>query len=403
MSDKSKKAVFITDAPYFADRRAQRCVEVLCQMEDLRVTVIDQGVDLNRSRAALPVSVGYRPLPVPAGKIGRLFWHLNNRLNSLKAQRLRNDWCQRALTEIAPDLIHVVNVFSLEAVADFVRQQCVPFIYEPYEYWPEHLHSTVYGLDSALACHLAGVEQRSVPQAAQLITVSPLLGKWYREDLGARDFKIVYSSFGDASPQEDEDRQDNLSGDGCSSVLRVVHSGNLAKNRNVAVLINALTEVRNYEVIIQGQGPEQASLTAQVERLGLQNSVMFQPVVPINEVITSLRKFDIGFIGSDACTRQTDGALPNKLFDYLAAGLPVLAFRTSALADLPGINDFAILVNPATPGALAEALKSLQKNPSRLAALRLGARKQRALYTDEAQRTTLRELYCALLNKDGNK
>ncbi|MCL2654208.1 MAG: glycosyltransferase [Coriobacteriia bacterium] len=395
-----KKAVFITDSLYFADRRAQRSVQSLCQL-GLSVTVIDQGLEPQRSGAALPAGVDYRPYPVPAGRVGRFFWHLGNHFNPLNAQRLRTEWCRRLLEKVNPDLIHVVNVFSLEAVALFAEERAVPFIYEPYEYWPEHLHSAIYGLDPALAQHLSDTEQRAAPQAAQIITVSPLLGRWYREEWGARSVSIVYSAFGQASLEQRTDKQQKPAATKQSAALKVVHSGNLAKNRNVALLVEAIGMAPGCQATIQGQGPELAALIAQVERLDLQDSVDFLAPVPIDEVIASLGGFDLGFIGTDASTRQTNGALPNKLFDYLAAGLPPIAFKTSALADFPSIDECAVLVDPATPEALAEALNKLKADPRHRAALSAGALAQRARYTDDVQREALTKVYRAVLAQAG--
>jgi glycosyltransferase involved in cell wall biosynthesis len=66
---------------------------------------------------------------------------------------------------------------------------------------------------------------------------------------------------------------------------------------------------------------------------------------------------------------------PLKLFEYLAAGLPIVASRTGAVTSVLRDGHDGVLVPPGDPGALAAALADLRADPARRAALGRAARR----------------------------
>ena len=70
-------------------------------------------------------------------------------------------------------------------------------------------------------------------------------------------------------------------------------------------------------------------------------------------------------------------AQPNKLFEYMAAGLPVIASDFPLWRQIVGKAECGLLVNPNDPQKIAEAIDYLSQNPKEAA--RLGANGQRAV------------------------
>ncbi|PKO24169.1 MAG: hypothetical protein CVU38_00335 [Chloroflexi bacterium HGW-Chloroflexi-1] len=70
-----------------------------------------------------------------------------------------------------------------------------------------------------------------------------------------------------------------------------------------------------------------------LDRLGTRPNVHLLPPVPANEVPDYVRAFDMGLVPYRV-TRETIHASPLKVYEYLAAGLPVVA------ADVPGARQF---------------------------------------------------------------
>jgi len=384
------RIAFVTDSPYYLDRRAQRSVSVLLELGN-QVTVLDQGINPELSAGAIPVSADLHSSPIPRSRTRRLLWSLRNRIAPLMAHRGRTLWCFDQLEQIKPDLIHVVNPFSLEAVTDFCAEYDVPFIYEAYEYWSEHLSSHEYGLANRLASYLRDVEFQAIQKSDYVISVSPLICNWYQE-LGAKKVICIYNTpdynIWNNSTSECMQRAAEL-----PPQLQLVHSGNLAHNRRVDILIKAVAKVQNSSLLILGSGPEEKHLKKLVNFLSIEERVFFQPPVTSAELISRLKDFDIGLITHFPDSKQLDGALPNKLFDYLAAGLGIVAFRTKALGSLEDVESFAILLDEASEIALAEALQSLSNDPERVSQMKRVACYVMHRYSSEQAREKLAEIY----------
>ncbi|MBK7085888.1 MAG: glycosyltransferase [Flavobacteriales bacterium] len=66
-------------------------------------------------------------------------------------------------------------------------------------------------------------------------------------------------------------------------------------------------------------------------------------------------------------------SLPNKLFDYLHAGIPVLATDLPEVAAIVRAHDCGVVIPVPTPGAIAQAVRELQADRARQVALRANA------------------------------
>ncbi len=113
---------------------------------------------------------------------------------------------------------------------------------------------------------------------------------------------------------------------------------------------------------IVGKGPERAALEAQAERLGIAGRVAWTGAVPETAVPGELAGMDIAVAPYPAL----DGFYfsPLKLFEYMAAGLPIV---TTTVGDLPRLVEHgrtAWLVRPDDPSALADGIARLAADPA---------------------------------------
>jgi glycosyltransferase involved in cell wall biosynthesis len=71
-------------------------------------------------------------------------------------------------------------------------------------------------------------------------------------------------------------------------------------------------------------------------------------------------------------------AQPNKMFEYMSAGLPLIASDFPLWREIVEGNDCGVCVDPADPAAIAEAIDRLVENPD--LARRMGENGQRAVH-----------------------
>ena len=112
-----------------------------------------------------------------------------------------------------------------------------------------------------------------------------------------------------------------------------------------------------------GDGKEKERLAARAAELGLTNCLFFAPV-PKAELGAITASLDCGLMVLKDVPAFYRGTSPNKFFDYLAAGIPVVNNYPGWLADLIGENRCGLVVAPGNAAAFADALQSLAADPS---------------------------------------
>lgn len=151
----------------------------------------------------------------------------------------------------------------------------------------------------------------------------------------------------------------------------VLYAGAHGISNDLEVVLEAavlLARRLDIHFVLLGDGKEKANLQARARQLGVRN-VTFLPPVPKSGMGTALA-------GADACIailkplEAYKTTYPNKVFDYMAAGRPVLLAIDGVIREVVEAAGCGLFCEPGNPQALAEAVLKLAAN--RDAALRMG-------------------------------
>lgn len=112
-------------------------------------------------------------------------------------------------------------------------------------------------------------------------------------------------------------------------------------------------------IVLVGRGQLKPDLMAQAERHGLTN-IRFLDPVPKTELVQMIDEIDVGLAILKPCG-LLDRILSNKLFDFLAAGKPVMANLPGDMKAVLEEGDCGFFVPDMTPQGLADALDSASK------------------------------------------
>jgi glycosyltransferase involved in cell wall biosynthesis len=181
-----------------------------------------------------------------------------------------------------------------------------------------------------------------------------------------------------------------------------LHLGAINRGRGWPQLLEAMTRVQhpdlNVSVVGQfGDGTEGEFKDAVVE-LGLSERVSFTPWIPYEDVPAYTAGCQIGLITFQPVHQNFVHALPHKLFDYMAAGLPVVVPDFAVeVADIVNTSGCGLLIDTTKPDVIADALDRLAKD----AELRRtmgdnGRRAVRERYNWENEARTLVAMYRAI-------
>lgn len=153
------------------------------------------------------------------------------------------------------------------------------------------------------------------------------------------------------------------------------------KNRQPSlVYVGLLSKPRGLEEMLEGHrrasvrvsvdfvlGGKFAPATLEQELMA-RYKVQYRAWLPYDEMIETLYSSKIGIIVPHPIERYKTN-YPVKLFEYMAAGLPVIASKEGESAEFVRESDGGILVDPLQPGEIEEAIVALMNDPSRAEAM----------------------------------
>jgi glycosyltransferase involved in cell wall biosynthesis len=135
----------------------------------------------------------------------------------------------------------------------------------------------------------------------------------------------------------------------------ILSVGRLAPPKDFVILVRALAELGqgSFRAWIVGDGPDRASLEAEVEQLGLGGAVQF--LGARHDVPELMAQADLFVLSS-----RSEG-LPLSIIEAMAAGLPVVASAVGGVPEL--VANAGFVVPAADPNALAACLRRLVLDP----------------------------------------
>ncbi|AKX46111.1 glycosyl transferase family 1 [Thiopseudomonas alkaliphila] len=139
------------------------------------------------------------------------------------------------------------------------------------------------------------------------------------------------------------------------------YTGTIGVANSLDTLLLAAEKLKKHEEIafvIVGRGKEKEKLITQVEELNLK-SVSFVDSIPKIQIQSMLKYFDACFIGLTKDPLFRFGVSPNKLFDYLYSGKPILYAIESGEYRPVTASAAGLQVAPENPEELANSILKL--------------------------------------------
>ena len=138
-----------------------------------------------------------------------------------------------------------------------------------------------------------------------------------------------------------------------------LYQGYLRKGRGCEALIAAATRVPSCAVVFLGEGPFRAELERKVAHAGLEPRVKFVDMVPPDALLPLTADADVGVCLTEDVSENHRLTLPNKLFEYLAAGLPVLVSPLPELEQIVRTYDVGRVAAPDDLAQTEEVIREM--------------------------------------------
>lgn len=171
-----------------------------------------------------------------------------------------------------------------------------------------------------------------------------------------------------------------------AATLRVVYQGSFGTGRPLGELLDAVAMVDNLTLTVRAVRVAPAVIAAAVADRALEGRVEIAPQLPPNEAVAGLAGQDVGLVFDRPVTLNGELTLPNKVFEYLMAGLAIVVPRLPELARLVDEEGVGLTFEPGDRRALAATLERLADDPALLVELQRRAREAAVVrYNAEAQ------------------
>lgn len=250
-----------------------------------------------------------------------------------------------------------------------------PFVFEVRDLWPELPRAMGVIRNPLLLWAMGVVEWASYRSAHRLIGLSPGIAKGI-EHRGVAPASIAMIPNGcDLDIFSVEVQPWWPAGVENHQLLAIFAGAHGIANGLDAVLGAAAALLRrgrdDIRFVLVGSGMCKAALMERADREKLSNIIFLDPVRKV-ELAGLFRRADVGLQILADVPAFYYGTSPNKFFDYIAAGLPVLNNYPGWLAEIITAAGAGIAVPPRDPEALADALVSFADDRAETAAM--GAR-----------------------------
>lgn len=314
---------------------------------------------------------------------------------NLSLRHLISGICRRArAVSVVPRLVICHDLHALVAGIQLKKLFGCAVIYDSHECWPEaDLLSAPWEMR-----YWARFERPFIRQADAVITVTPQIAQYLSELYDIHNVVVVPN----ACPRTALDRP------ACRRVpdlpVKFLFQGGAAVGRGLDLLLAAWDRFADARTILYVRCPENELLAglrrryaASVER----GTVVFMPPVKEEDLVTAATFADVGVIPYAPASRNHAYCCPNKLSQYMQAGLAMLVSDTAFVGERVREFDCGLVFKANDADGLIEHVKRLREEPRLLQRLKANAfHHSQATYHWQQVATPYREAIARLLHSD---
>ena len=309
---------------------------------------------------------------------------------SRSLRRLYPLFWQRAyplLVDTHPDAYHAHDLDSLWPVVRAAQRLDLPVVYDSHEFWTEQ--SSLVNRPLMRSCWSL-LERQLIRRVDHVITVSrsiaQALKERYRLDevVVLRNLPLFRHKVQSNLIRETLDLPDDRP--------IVLYQGGFLTDNGLREQIEAAAGLAAALVLI-GDGPSEQALRNQVRATGLDDRVYFIPRVPFHKLHNYTCSADLGLCLIKGTGKSFYYSLPNKLFEYMMAGLPVLASNFPEMQRIVHETCIGVTVDPSNVAAIREQIAAFLDNAEQREACAGASLQVAQHYNWERESVQLTELY----------
>ena len=245
---------------------------------------------------------------------------------------------------IANDLDTLLANYFVHKIKSFFYRKEIQLVYDSHELFTEvpELNDRPFVKNTWLA-----IEKMILPRIKHSYTVCDSISDEYNRKYGIK--MQVVRNIPLCNKKTDEKKELNPLVKEYSGKKIILYQGALNVGRGIENVIHAMEFINNAIFVIIGDGDITNQLKNIVSDKGLKKKVQFVGKIPFNSLSKYTKRADIGIVLQEDLSLSYRFVLPNRLFDYIHAELPVIASDLPEIKKIFSENEIGLLVYDFNP------------------------------------------------------
>jgi len=181
-------------------------------------------------------------------------------------------------------------------------------------------------------------------------------------------------------------------------MIIILQGGGINIEKGAEELIDAVNMAEKVSLLIVGGGDVIGELKVRVKKLALEQKIRFVQKVPWDILMRYTKAADIGMCLEKDTNLNYRFSLANKLFDYISAGLSVIASDLPEVTKIVSGNNCGIIISSVTPDEILRAIQLLDKNRDLLNVLKQNSKEASGVLNWDNESMKVREFYSKIFN-----
>ncbi len=259
------------------------------------------------------------------------------------------------------DYYFAEDVFTLPVVQFWSRFFGGKLIYDSRELYPFLAGLRKKSLNQKI---IAAVEKRYIYRTAQVLVTGKMDGEFLADFYKIKNILLLRNLPAMQNDLKAVNLREKFSIDENSVIL--VYQGVLLEGRGIKLAIESIKDLSNFHLVIFGDGVFRTEFEKFSVRLGLEKRVHFAGRITQTELLNFTAGADLGLSLIENLSKSYYYALPNKLFEYIMAGVPVIVSDLPQMKSVVDTYDVGFTVDDWQPETLKKMLRQIEDDKSLL-------------------------------------
>ena len=259
------------------------------------------------------------------------------------------------------DIYFAEDLYTLPFVSIVAKIKRAKIYYNSRE-----LYSCLGGLRNRprLQSLITAIEKYFIKKVDLVLTTGEMDSEFLKKFYGIKNTLVIRNIplYQEPTSKIDFRKLYNLSND----IKILLYQGVLLKGRGIAPILNSMVKIPNTVLVVLGDGEQKNNFQKLADQLKITDRVIFAGTVNQKELINYTAGGDIGLSLIENISVSYYHALPNKMFEYIIARLPVLTSDLPQMKKIIETYNVGEAIHMENEENIFNTLKNWIENPAKL-------------------------------------